>query len=86
MLDHLSDISRYMEGFGFEPTEIIPDGGIHRFGPKKRQWYICFRNHSIKTGEEFYVCQFGDWSKGVIHQYEPERKLNRAEKRISKSD
>lgn len=51
---------------GYEVSDIIPDGKLHRFkldssDDKNSGWYVCHRNFSPKTGQEFFVLLFGDW-------------------------
>lgn len=40
------------------PAEVVLDGKIHRFGPKKTSWYIAFPD-SIPAG------RLGDWKDGI---------------------
>ncbi len=44
---------------------LIPDGRFH-LSEDDCTWYVCFRNFSPKTSEEFYTVVCGDWSRFLI--------------------
>jgi putative DNA primase/helicase len=41
------------------------DGRIHRFGPKRRCWYV-LREYTTKRGARVVVGRFGDWKLGQV--------------------
>lgn len=44
---------------------LVVDGRIHRFGPKRRCWYM-LREYATKRGVRVVVGRFGDWKLGQV--------------------
>jgi putative DNA primase/helicase len=44
---------------------LMCDGRIHRFGPKRRCWYL-LREYTTKRGARVVVGRFGDWKLGQV--------------------
>lgn len=62
----MNEILQLLLSEGFSISEFIPDGKIRRFSiskndSKKSGYYVGYRNFNSKTGEEFYVVQYGTW-------------------------
>lgn len=69
----IHSIIQHLNSEGFPVTEIIPDGKIHRFNleadTKKSGFYICFQNHLLTSGEQYYVIQYGSWRDSAVKTY-----------------
>ena len=48
---------------GVDPGPIIGDGRVHRFGPKKVGWYICYPDGPVPAGA------YGDWRQGETYKW-----------------
>lgn len=44
---------------------LMCDGRIHRFGPKRRCWYV-LREYTTRRGARVVVGRFGDWKLGHV--------------------
>ncbi len=63
-----------MLDIGLEPpSEIIPDGDIHRFGKNKNAWYV-FHNDNIPAGA------FGNWKTGLSDTWKEDKEYSPEEK------
>ncbi len=63
LLQHLNN-----EGF-YSVRNVVPDGKLHRFkvdqdDHKESGFYTAYENHSIKTGQPYYVMVYGSWRSG----------------------
>lgn len=74
---------------GFYLPEVRLDANIIRFdrnGHKNNAWFIGFQNHTVKGGEPYIYCLYGDWTE--IYE-EPKvwtsRKLSKADQVASKA-
>jgi len=62
------------------PTDLILDGNVHRFGEKKRRWYVGKIIHNEK-GKSLYVFSCGDWREGKILKFQPKHPLSNSDKK-----
>ena len=73
---------------GFHLPTISLDSTIVRFdrnGKKNNAWFIGFQNHTVKGGEPYVYCLYGDWSESNEWRVWASRKLTRADQAASKA-
>jgi phage/plasmid primase-like uncharacterized protein len=73
---------------GFNLPEIRLDSTIIRFdrnGKRNNAWFIGFQNHTVKGGEPYVYCMYGDWAESDEQRVWASRKLTRADQAASKT-
>jgi putative DNA primase/helicase len=70
--DKMLEAMRAMASHGFNLSNLVLDGKIHRFDGKSKNsgWYIGFENHSLK-GDIYQIVKYGDWNGGDEFVYKP---------------
>lgn len=61
----LDNALQQMQAYGLPPLphgHPVDDGKIHRFGPKKRSWYVLHRFRT-RAGKDIVVGAFGTWGQ-----------------------
>lgn len=87
----MQEIIQFAADVGLNITEVIPDGKPHKFkvapnDDKKSGWYICYQNHTVTTGELFYIAVIGNYRTGETWTYKNDVvKLKREDKKNVKA-
>jgi len=69
----LDGVIKALNDQGFQPTDVQPDGKIHRFkrtpsDKNKDAWYVCYQ-WNARDGSVAYNAVFADWHDSEVHHY-----------------